>query len=231
MSKQVSKYKGRIIVDAKGVGMSDKDATELVAQLNDKTPYSKPQWQITLKDMYDNHGHYNTEKCKVDECSICAMIDCPHGEPMHYHHDGCPACYEMESPFKMETRTYPVCKNCGHEIVLGGDESNSWAHARGKARWSKRCLIYEDAWIAEPFFGGVELLRQCRCEKAEPIKVSENRGPVDGIGGAKKRISPASPALKVGEDGTQDASCAKSESQPPRSKTRKGKAETPEAKT
>jgi hypothetical protein len=48
-------------------------------------------------------------------------------------------------------------------------------------------------------------------------KSSENRGPVNGIGGAEKRIPPAGPALKVGEDGTQDASCAKSESQPPRS--------------
>jgi hypothetical protein len=87
---------GGIIVDAKGVGMTNKDATELVAQLNDKTPYSKPQWQITFKDMYDNHGHYNTKNCKVDECPVCAMIDCPHGEPMHYHHDGCPACYDKE---------------------------------------------------------------------------------------------------------------------------------------
>lgn len=28
------------------------------------------------------------------ECSVCAAICCPHGEPFHFHHDGCPACCE-----------------------------------------------------------------------------------------------------------------------------------------
>jgi hypothetical protein len=27
------------------------------------------------------------------ECCACGARDCPHGEPLHYHHDGCPACY------------------------------------------------------------------------------------------------------------------------------------------
>jgi hypothetical protein len=26
------------------------------------------------------------------ECSVCATIVCPHKEPFHFHHDGCPAC-------------------------------------------------------------------------------------------------------------------------------------------
>ena len=26
------------------------------------------------------------------ECLACGERDCPHGEPLHYHHDGCPAC-------------------------------------------------------------------------------------------------------------------------------------------
>ena len=30
--------------------------------------------------------------CGDPECCICAVLDCPHGEPMHHHHDGCPAC-------------------------------------------------------------------------------------------------------------------------------------------
>lgn len=38
--------------------------------------------------------HPKTEDCDIDECSICAERDCPFGEPLHYHHDGCPACYE-----------------------------------------------------------------------------------------------------------------------------------------
>lgn len=28
------------------------------------------------------------------ECSECGEICCPHGEPLHFHHDGCPACAE-----------------------------------------------------------------------------------------------------------------------------------------
>lgn len=28
------------------------------------------------------------------ECLLCGVLDCPHGEPLHYHHDGCPACAE-----------------------------------------------------------------------------------------------------------------------------------------
>ena len=26
------------------------------------------------------------------ECLACGARDCPHGEPLHYHHDGCPSC-------------------------------------------------------------------------------------------------------------------------------------------
>ena len=31
------------------------------------------------------------------ECSECGKIVCPHGEPLHFHHDGCPACAQHES--------------------------------------------------------------------------------------------------------------------------------------
>ena len=27
------------------------------------------------------------------ECMACAQKECPHGEPLHWHHDGCPACH------------------------------------------------------------------------------------------------------------------------------------------
>lgn len=30
--------------------------------------------------------------CSVSECEDCAVILCPHKEPLHTHHDGCPAC-------------------------------------------------------------------------------------------------------------------------------------------
>lgn len=36
--------------------------------------------------------------CGDSECSTCAAIICPHGEPLHFHHDGCPACARMTTP-------------------------------------------------------------------------------------------------------------------------------------
>jgi hypothetical protein len=32
--------------------------------------------------------------CEKDngECMTCSTIVCPHKEPLHFHHDGCPAC-------------------------------------------------------------------------------------------------------------------------------------------
>lgn len=39
----------------------------------------------------------NTHSCHIVECMYCASLDCPHAEPFHYHHDGCPACYNSFS--------------------------------------------------------------------------------------------------------------------------------------
>lgn len=33
--------------------------------------------------------------CPVGECMTCARIACPHADPMHFHHDGCPTCAEV----------------------------------------------------------------------------------------------------------------------------------------
>src|SRR4030095_12245954 len=30
-------------------------------------------------------------------CEACAKVFCPHGERLHFHHDGCPACSDDES--------------------------------------------------------------------------------------------------------------------------------------
>lgn len=39
-------------------------------------------------------------KCKDAECIVCGSIVCPHAEPLHFHHDGCPACSldDLNSP-------------------------------------------------------------------------------------------------------------------------------------
>jgi len=40
------------------------------------------------------HGGAMTAGCDAEcgECSVCAILDCPAHEPLHYHHDGCPVC-------------------------------------------------------------------------------------------------------------------------------------------
>src|SRR5215469_8247999 len=40
-------------------------------------------------------GHPLTGECPDLECLVCGVRDCPHGEPLHYHHDGCPTCYTI----------------------------------------------------------------------------------------------------------------------------------------
>jgi hypothetical protein len=42
--------------------------------------------------------HPPTDECPDLECCVCGMRDCPHEEPLHYHHDGCPACYFDDGP-------------------------------------------------------------------------------------------------------------------------------------
>lgn len=36
--------------------------------------------------------HPPTKDCPYLECTICSERDCPHEDPLHYHHDGCPSC-------------------------------------------------------------------------------------------------------------------------------------------
>lgn len=39
-----------------------------------------------------SHVDGNPNDCPVSECMTCSLRYCPHGEPLHFHHDGCPAC-------------------------------------------------------------------------------------------------------------------------------------------
>jgi hypothetical protein len=41
---------------------------------------------------YVDPFHPARDECLEPECVDCAVRDCPYGEPLHYHHDGCPAC-------------------------------------------------------------------------------------------------------------------------------------------
>jgi hypothetical protein len=46
--------------------------------------------------------------CTDSECTTCAILLCPFGEPLHYHHDGCPACHwpELTKMPLVDWRTY-----------------------------------------------------------------------------------------------------------------------------
>jgi hypothetical protein len=44
-----------------------------------------------------SHG-WGYDACPDAECSLCAIVACPHREPLHFHHDGCPACYLAGEP-------------------------------------------------------------------------------------------------------------------------------------
>lgn len=35
--------------------------------------------------------------CSDAECRSCSILVCPHSDPMHFHHDGCPSCAEAEA--------------------------------------------------------------------------------------------------------------------------------------
>lgn len=44
----------------------------------------------------DNPPHEELDRilvlCPDGECYECGEIICPYREPLHFHHDGCPAC-------------------------------------------------------------------------------------------------------------------------------------------
>jgi len=43
-------------------------------------------------------GEADWRTAAQEECTRCGELDCPHGEPLHWHHDGCPACWDCECP-------------------------------------------------------------------------------------------------------------------------------------
>jgi hypothetical protein len=49
---------------------------------------------------------FDIDNCKVGECIICGLLVCPHAEPLHFHHDGCPACH---LPHDLEADCGPSC--------------------------------------------------------------------------------------------------------------------------
>lgn len=73
-----------------------------------------------LKALKVLHGKVDAllQHCPDPECSACAAIVCPHGEPLHFHHDGCPACAE-------HTEHCPIHES---ERCKCGDEASAEEH-------------------------------------------------------------------------------------------------------
>lgn len=56
--------------------------------------------ELKFKYSYDGPCICNTDK-DDGECMQCAQKVCIHGDPLHWHHDGCPSCYIHESELEI----------------------------------------------------------------------------------------------------------------------------------
>ena len=54
----------------------------------------------TLREMHSCKD--GDASCREGECMTLGVIDCPHGEPLHNHHDGCPICDGKEKEALMK---------------------------------------------------------------------------------------------------------------------------------
>jgi hypothetical protein len=57
--------------------------TGLLAQIED---------QKRVIEEYMGKVEAMLRKCPDVECSHCSSVVCPHNDPLHFHHDGCPSC-------------------------------------------------------------------------------------------------------------------------------------------
>ena len=52
----------------------------------------------TILSVRDRQIEQFLEHCQIPECEWCGEIICPWREPLHFHHDGCPACAMAANP-------------------------------------------------------------------------------------------------------------------------------------
>lgn len=87
-----------------GYAMNIKQSLELAAQ----NPRTTPEVQQLLRDAAGEIGRLDAlangllNHCGDPECFTCGELVCPHGEPMHFHHDGCPVCAAIAQQDKKE---------------------------------------------------------------------------------------------------------------------------------
>lgn len=117
-------------------------------------PSRTPTQEIALPERYSEAwfrneltAHPTRDACDAEggECSICAWRDCPHHEPMHYHHDGCPACdvagcEQCKTLYGVEE---PVCPSCGavNPASAPVEAVPAW-HSCPDCREQGRCMLH-----------------------------------------------------------------------------------------
>lgn len=65
------------------------------ATWNRKVQTLNELWQYTEQELIK---HYRT--CTDVECMRCGVLECPHEEPLHLHHDSCPSCISHQQDQK-----------------------------------------------------------------------------------------------------------------------------------
>lgn len=82
-------------------------------------------------------AHPATQDCPDAECDVCAFRDCPHHETMHYHHDGCPACHDPRSIYRLWSEAKAVLEaepaGMGREIDLESLKLARAGHVNARA--------------------------------------------------------------------------------------------------
>ena len=78
----------------------------------------------------------HVEYCADSGCDICAVLVCPHHEPLHYHHDGCPACDAPQVVRNQAELNHALglCAECGEKPI-----DPKLLCASGKAIYCEQC--------------------------------------------------------------------------------------------
>jgi hypothetical protein len=96
-------------------------------QSEKKNKLRRPETAMTSSNEYAHSPDFECPDGPKTECIGCGARDCPHGEPLHYHHDGCPACDLVRLP-RQTTMPQCGCEDCiskGHpcKIALKSGET------------------------------------------------------------------------------------------------------------
>ena len=81
--------------DGLEIGGDRQEAQEFVDYLNSMLRQQQAEIE-KLKETVDKLLNH----CDDPECWECGKIICPYGGEMHFHHDGCPTCAQMEAQEK-----------------------------------------------------------------------------------------------------------------------------------